>query len=99
MWLYRLRKLNGPNFTWPLMMFAGVAPEGILQRKGKIHVGEPLVTRNRRDLISSLRPNHLQHLRADNGDLPERWRSLKEVPPTPKPMHVMPAVQSLRVLP
>lgn len=24
MWLYRLRKLNGPNFTWPLMMFAGV---------------------------------------------------------------------------
>ena len=35
MWLYRLRKLNGPNFTWPLMMFAGVAPETILQAHGQ----------------------------------------------------------------
>jgi len=55
MWLYRLRKLNGPNFTWPLMMFAGVAPERILQDMGKIHVGKPLVTRSRRELIASLR--------------------------------------------
>ncbi|HJY92138.1 MAG TPA: radical SAM protein, partial [Candidatus Acidoferrum sp.] len=39
MWLYRLRKLNGPNFTWPLMMFAGLVPERILQGMGKIHVG------------------------------------------------------------
>lgn len=71
MWLYRLRKLNGPNFTWPLMMFAGVAPERILQGLGKIHVGKPLVTKSRRELIASLRPNYLKHLRADNGDLPE----------------------------
>ena len=72
MWLSRLRKLNGPNFTWPLMMFAGVATDKVLQRIGKIHVGKPLVAKSRRELIASLRPNHLKHLRADNGDLPER---------------------------
>jgi hypothetical protein len=71
MWVYRLRKLNGPNFTWPLMMFAGVAPERILRSIGKIHVGKALVPKSRRELIASLRPNFLKHLRADNGDLPE----------------------------
>ena len=70
MWLYRLRKLNGPDFTWPLMMFAGVAPERVLERLGKIHVGKPLVIKDRRELIASMRPNYLKHLRADNGDLP-----------------------------
>ncbi|MFZ3278938.1 MAG: hypothetical protein WA182_18725 [Candidatus Sulfotelmatobacter sp.] len=73
MWLYRLRKLNGPDFTWPLMMFAGVAPERVLERMGKIHVGKPLVTKDRRELIASLRPNYLKHLRADNGDLPKEF--------------------------
>lgn len=71
MWLKRLRKLNGPNFTWPLMMFAGLAPEKILQKMGKIYVGKPLKTKSRRELIASLRPNHLMHLRSDNGDLPQ----------------------------
>jgi hypothetical protein len=73
MWLYRLRKLNGPDFTWPLMMFAGVAPERVLECMGKIHVGKPLVTKGRRELIASLRPNYLKHLRADNGDLPKEF--------------------------
>jgi radical SAM superfamily enzyme YgiQ (UPF0313 family) len=73
MWLYRLRKLNGPNFTWPLMMFAGVAPEAVLDRAGKIHVGKPLVTKSRRELIATLRPNYLKYLRADNGELPEEF--------------------------
>jgi hypothetical protein len=71
MWLYRLRKLNGPNFTWPLMMFAGLVPERILQGMGKIHFGKPVVSKSRRELIASLRRNYLKHLRADNGDLPE----------------------------
>ncbi len=83
MWLYRLRKLNGPNFTWPLMMFSGVAPEGILQKIGTIHVGTPLATKNRRELIASLRPNYWKHLRADNGDLPEGWRNEEDVIPFP----------------
>ena len=53
------------------MMFAGVAPERILQGMGKIHAGEPVVSKSRRELIASLRPNYLKYLRADNGDLPE----------------------------
>jgi hypothetical protein len=99
MWLYRLRRLNGPNFTWPLMMFAGVAPETILQRMGKIYVGKPLAVKNRRDLLAALRPNYLKHLRADNGDLPEAWRRYQNVVPGPKPMHVVPSVPSLRIMP
>ena len=97
MWLYRLRKLNGPNFTWPLMMFAGVAPETVLRGMGKIHVGKPLATRNRRELIASLRPNYLKYLRADNGDLPES--SSREVRPDPTQTRVMPGAQILRILP
>jgi hypothetical protein len=99
MWLYRLRKLNGPNFTWPLMMFAGVAPERVLQRVGKIHVGEPLVTKSRRELIASLRPNYLQHLRADNGDLPKRSNRSAEDRPGQSPTNFLPSLRSLRVLP
>jgi len=99
MWLYRLRKLNGPNFTWPLMMFAGVAPERILQRIGKIHVGKPLAAKSRRELIASLRPNYLKHLRADNGDLPAVPSSYQEVIPDMGPMPFVPSAQSLRVIP
>jgi hypothetical protein len=99
MWLYRLRKLNGPNFTWPLMLFAGVAPERILQRVGKIHVGEPLVTKSRRELVASLRPNYLRHLRADNGDLPKRSNRSAEDPPGQSPTNFMPGLRGLRVLP
>ena len=99
MWLYRLRKLNGPNFTWPLMMFAGVAPETILQRIGKIHFGKPLAVKNRRELLASVRPNYLKHLRADNGDLPEGMRSCEGVTPGPRPMRVVPGAPSLRVVP
>jgi hypothetical protein len=71
MWLYRLRKLNGPNFTWPLFMFSGVIPERMLQAMGKIHAGRPVPSKSRRELLAALRPNHLKHMRADNGDLPE----------------------------
>ena len=61
-----------------------VAPERILQRMGKIHVGKPLATKSRRELLASLRPNYLKHLRADNGDLPEGWSNDREVFPFPK---------------
>ena len=99
MWLYRLRKLNGPSFTWPLMMFAGLAPETILRGMGKIHIGEPLVTKSRRDLIASLRPNYLKYLRSDNGDLPESSSSSKEVLPNPSQTHFVPGAPSLRIVP
>lgn len=98
MWLSRLRKLNGPNFTWPLMMFAGVVPERILQGMGKIHAGKPLVSKSRRELIASLRPNYLKYLRADNGDLPENSNRSAELPGE-REMSFVAAAGSLKVLP
>ncbi|HWP43392.1 MAG TPA: radical SAM protein [Blastocatellia bacterium] len=73
LWLYRLRKLNGPNFTWPLWMFSGAISEGLLGRMGKIYIGKPMKTKSRRELIATLKPHHLQYLRADCGDLPEGY--------------------------
>lgn len=98
MWLYRLRKLNGPNFTWPLMMFAGVAPERILQSIGKIHVGKSLLSKSRRELIASLRPNHLKYLRADNGDLPEDSGHCVEGHPDQSRSDFETAARTLKVL-
>ncbi len=72
MWLYKLRKLNGPNFTYPLMMFSGLLSENRLAKMGKIYNGKPLRTKNRRELIATLKPKMVKYLRADNGDLPER---------------------------
>lgn len=71
MWLYKLRKLNGPNFTYPLMMFSGLLSEKRLEKMGKIYLGKPIEILNRKELIATLRPKQLQYLRADNGDLPE----------------------------
>lgn len=71
MWLYKLRKLNGPNFTYPLLMFSGALSEKRLARMGKIYLGKPMETKNRRELIATLKPKMLQYLREDNGDLPE----------------------------
>ena len=70
MWAYKLRRLNGPNFTWPLLMFSGALSEKTLQRMGKIYTGKPLKTKNRRELLASLKPKDWQYLRADNGDMP-----------------------------
>jgi radical SAM superfamily enzyme YgiQ (UPF0313 family) len=79
MWLYKLRRLNGPNFTWPLWMFSGAISEKRLARMGKIYTGKPLKTKTRAELIASLKPKDLQHLRADNGDLPEGVKSKEEL--------------------
>ncbi|MCI0486320.1 MAG: B12-binding domain-containing radical SAM protein [Blastocatellia bacterium] len=75
MWLYKLRRINGPNFTWPLWMFSSAISEKNLARMGKIYIGKPLVTKTRKELIASLKPHHLQYLREDCGDLPEGYRA------------------------
>jgi radical SAM superfamily enzyme YgiQ (UPF0313 family) len=80
MWLYKLRKVNGPNFTWPLFMFSGAVSEETLGRMGKIYVGKPLRSKTRKELIASVRPNYWQYFRADNGDLPDDYKpTLPEV--------------------
>ena len=80
------------------MMFAGVAPEKVLERIGKIHVGKPLVTKDRRELIASLRPNYLKHLRADNGDLPKEFSHGREGLPHQSQMDKVLGGPGLKVL-
>ncbi len=70
MWLYKLRKLNGPHFTYPLFMFSGVMSEKRLAKKGKIYIGKPLKTKNRAELLATLKPKMRQYLRPDTGDMP-----------------------------
>ncbi|MBZ5535831.1 MAG: B12-binding domain-containing radical SAM protein [Acidobacteriia bacterium] len=78
MWLVKLRKLNGPNFKYPLFMFAGAIPEKILERMGKIYIGKPLKTKTRKELIASVRPNYWRYFRPDNGDLPDGYDEVRQ---------------------
>jgi radical SAM superfamily enzyme YgiQ (UPF0313 family) len=71
LWLFRLRKLNGPRFTWPLLLFSGVLPEKLMARMGKIYVGKQLEIKSRRELLATIRPQFWKHLRPDTGDMPE----------------------------
>ena len=70
LWLWKLRRLNGPAFTWPLMLFANAVPERWMTRMGKIYAGKPLEVKSRKELLASIKPQHRKHLRADNGELP-----------------------------
>lgn len=71
LWLFRLRKLNGPKFTWPLLLFAGALPEKWMARMGKIYPGTPLKIKSRKELLATIRPQHQKYLRADTADMPE----------------------------
>jgi radical SAM superfamily enzyme YgiQ (UPF0313 family) len=73
LWMYKLRKLNGPNFKWPLLMFSSAMSEKMMARMGKVYMGKPLKIKSRRELIAGLKPHYLQYLREDNGDLPEGY--------------------------
>jgi len=85
LWAWKLRKINGPNFTWPLFMFASALPEDMMAKMGKIYVGKPLKTKSRRELLELIRPNQQQFLREDCGDLPVGWK------PAGKPLDVLKA--------
>jgi radical SAM superfamily enzyme YgiQ (UPF0313 family) len=56
-WALRLRRVNGPNFTWPLMQFSGVIPESWLEQSGKVYRGRELPRRSREELLANLRPD------------------------------------------
>ena len=70
LWIFRLCKLNGPDFTWPLLLFSGILPEGMMARMGKIYMGEPLKIKSRKELLATIRPQLLKHLPDDAGDIP-----------------------------
>ena len=71
LWAYKLRKLNGPHFTWPMLMFASALPETLMDKMGKIYVGRPLRIKTRKELLATIRPHQWRYLREDNGDVPE----------------------------
>jgi hypothetical protein len=79
LWAWKLRKLNGPGFTWPLFMFANALPESLMDRMGKIYVGKPLTVKTRKELLATVKPSMRQHLRADTGDMPDGMP-----PPSPR---------------
>jgi radical SAM superfamily enzyme YgiQ (UPF0313 family) len=70
LWLSRLRKTNGPNFTWPLLMFSGVLPRAVTLRLGTLHRARPLPIKTRAELLRSINSRYQRYLRADTGDVP-----------------------------
>jgi hypothetical protein len=62
--------------------------EKLSARLGKTHIGRPLKTKIRQELIASVKPHYWQYFRADNGDLPEGFAP----PAQPQP----PLTQDLR---
>ena len=64
LWAWKLRKLNGPGFTWPMFMFASALPESLMGRMGKIYIGKPLHVKTRKELLATVKPSMRQHLRA-----------------------------------
>jgi radical SAM superfamily enzyme YgiQ (UPF0313 family) len=84
LWAWKLRKLNGPGFTWPMFMFASALPEGLMSKLGKIYVGKPLHVKTRKELLATIKPHQLQYLRADCGDLPDDMPT-KAKPQAPRP--------------
>ena len=79
MWLYKLRRLNGPNFTWPLFMFSGAISEKRLAQMGKIYLGKPIKTKTRKELVASLKPVHLQYMSSGQWGLARRLPSARYV--------------------
>jgi radical SAM superfamily enzyme YgiQ (UPF0313 family) len=65
LWAFRLRRLNGPNSTWPVMMFSGILPERLLARYGRIYIGGIGRTKSRRELIAAVRPAFQRFFRRD----------------------------------
>ena len=79
LWALRLRKTNGPNFTWPMMMFCSALPENLLYATGKLYKGRPIEVKTRVELLASIKPSYWKYLREDTGDIPRGETS----PPTP----------------
>jgi hypothetical protein len=82
LWAWKLRKLNGPGFTWPLFMFANALPEKLMAKMGKIHYGRPLYIKTRKELLETIKPHQRRFLRADCGDLPDPPATA--APPAPR---------------
>jgi hypothetical protein len=92
LWLWRLRKLNGPHFTWPLLMFSSALPERLMGAMGKIHVGTPLAVKTRKELLATIKPHQWRYLRADNGEIPEAPPSVPPPAPAQPTLNLVPTL-------
>ncbi len=73
-WAVRLRRVNGPNFTWPLMQFSGVIPDGWLEGAGKVYRGRELPRRTREELLANIRPDWKDAIARARGEATGRAR-------------------------
>ena len=71
LWATRLRKTNGRNFTWPMMMFCSALPENLLYATGRLYKGQPIRVKTRAELLASIKPGYWKYLREDAGDVPQ----------------------------
>jgi len=78
LWIWKLRKMNGPSFTWPLLMFASVMPESWMVRMGKLYGGRKLPIKTRKELLATIRKPQRRFVREDTGDIPEEWAAAEE---------------------
>ena len=95
-WIWKLRKMNGPNFTWPLLLFASALPEWLMARLGKIYTGRPLAIKSRKELLATIKQPHWKHLRRDNGDLPDGWETTVDSDQEGSPFRVLGSGGELR---
>jgi len=72
LWATRLRRTNGPNFTWPLVQFSSAVPERWLQRAGKVYGGSPLPHIARGELMAAVRPQWREAIEAAREGRPRR---------------------------
>lgn len=63
LWAIRLRRLNGPNFTWPLLQFSKTLPEDWMHRTGRLYEGEPMAHMRRDELFETVRPDWQERIR------------------------------------
>jgi hypothetical protein len=63
--------MNGPSFTWPLLMFANVLPESWMTKMGKLYKGRPLAIKTRRELLDTIKPSQRRYLRDEEDAQPE----------------------------
>ena len=91
-WAWKLRKLNGPHFTWPLFMFSSALPERLMGAMGKIHVGTPLAVKTRKELLETIKPHQWRYLRRDNGDVPDAPPPSTPPAQTQQPLTLVPTL-------
>jgi radical SAM superfamily enzyme YgiQ (UPF0313 family) len=81
LWAARLRRVNGPNFTWPLFQFSGLIPDSVLARVGKVYPGRPMPRVTRDDLMATVRPDWREKIAEARTGKPAQKRGMLRMVP------------------